>query len=129
LAYTYDPTGLKGSPLFRARYQLGDKGQLKDESGAQVWLSQDEELTALIDLFGYSEGVAQAADALAIQFAQEPTEYKDEQGVTVKWSDRIATWRALAAQLRAPTSVATATPTGGGYRSGVTRGPDMRGFR
>lgn len=128
MAAGYDPSGLKTSIVYQARFQLGDKGQLRDEAGDQVWLLQDEEIQSNLELFGYNEGVARVADALAVQYAQEPSEYQDEGGVKVKWADRIQTWRSLAALLRTP-SAATATPTGGGYLSRPSLGPYMGGFR
>lgn len=127
---TYDKTLLAAVPLYRARFQLGDKGDLRDpETNDQVWLVDDDEISALIAINGYAEGVAQCADALAVRFAQEPDEYTDEAGVKVKWSLKIATWQNTAKQLRAGVTKTATIPVGGRPVSGKTIGPDMTGVR
>jgi hypothetical protein len=128
MAADYDPTVLSVSAKDRARFQLGDRGTLRDESGDPIWLLQNEEIEGLIELHGYAEGVAQCADALAADFAQQPRVYADESGTRVDMSDRVATWLALAAQLRRTGKPDTA-PTGGAFMSAQTTGPSMEGWR
>jgi hypothetical protein len=128
MATTYVSADLKTSPKDRARFQLGDTGTMKDAEGVKTWLLQDEEVEAFIDLWGYSEGVAQCADALATRFAQEPEQYEDEAGVKVVWSSRIKTWQNLANQLRSGIAKTTAN-MGSPILSGRLSGPDMTGVR
>jgi len=54
----------------RARLALYDTGTLLDASGTPVWFFQDETLDQLLELYGYNEGLAQAAEALFMRFAQ-----------------------------------------------------------
>lgn len=100
MANSYDKATLSSDPVMRARYMLGDTGRLKDDAGATVWLLDQEEIDALITTFGFSEGVAQLADGLAVRFAQEPDKYADEGGVEIEWSSRINAWQSLANRLR-----------------------------
>lgn len=93
---TYDATLLATSELCRARFALGDASFALEADA----LLQDEEIEALITLFGYAEGVAQCCDALMSRFAQSPDEYKDEGGVDARWTERIKAWAALAKRLR-----------------------------
>jgi hypothetical protein len=127
LATTYDATALATSPKDRARDILGDKGDLiNPEDGSAIWLRTDEEIQALIDLFGFAEGVAQCAEALASRYAQEPDQYQDEAGMVVRWSFKVATWQALAARLRLTND---APPSYGAPVFAPTTGPCFKGFK
>lgn len=100
LHFTYNAEQLSTSALYRARFALGDKGQMTDDAGSVIWHLSDEEINSLIAQYGYAEGVAQLAEGLAVQFAQEPDQYDDEGGVKVRWGDRIKAWLELARSLR-----------------------------
>lgn len=90
--------------LDHVRLGLGDV----DASGP---LLDDETILAKVGLFGYVEGLAQLADALAVRVAQEPTAFGEgSAGLSVKWDERIAAWRQLARDCRAGL---VASPVGG----------------
>jgi hypothetical protein len=126
--YTYNGTGLTASPLYRARLLLGDRGLARDADNLPVWLLSDQEITSLTDMWGFAEGVAQCADALASQFAQEPDGYTDEGGVEVGWKARVKRWEDLAARLREG-GIQTQALAPGTPRLAVTTGPSMEGYR
>lgn len=128
MSNTYNFNQMGTMPLFKARRLLGDYGQLVNDAGAQVWLMQDEEINGFIgtdtnNLAQINEGIAQCADALASQFAQEPVQLKDETGTSVDWSERVRNWNRIADQLRkgimnAVSAVPVAVPL-----SAATSGP------
>ena len=98
MATNYSPA--LGTDRDRARFIVGDTGELLDSSGEQVWLLQDETIEALLSQFGYAEGVAQICEALISRFAQEPDQYEEEGGIQVRWSERIKAWKELARRMR-----------------------------
>jgi hypothetical protein len=121
MAFTYDKSQLDTSHLFRARFQLGDTDHTNP-------LVDDDEINALITVYGYAEGVAQVADGLVSKFAQEPDEYEDEGGVKVKWGQKIKVWQDLARRLR--DGIAKVDPSI--VRSpmiGTLTSPDLTGMR
>ena len=124
MAASFDPA--LGSATDEARYLLGDKGQLKTESGSPIYLLQDETIDAMIRRHGFAEGVARLADGLALEAAQLPTVYEESTGAKLDWSDRVAAWRDLAKRQRS-TSTGSRLASGP-YAGGMTKGPDMSGF-
>lgn len=123
---TYDSAQLGESELYRARFALGDSGFTTEDEA----LLQDEEIEALIEMYGYAEGVAQCCDALVTRFAQDPDEHEDEGKVRAKWTERIKAWKDLAKRLRAGT-VTTSTalvPTGFSAGGAITL-PSMTDYR
>lgn len=64
-------------------------------------LLQDETIVTKLSVFGYLEGLAQLADGLAVQAAQDPTRYAEGSvGLTAEWNERVAAWRKLADDCR-----------------------------
>lgn len=74
------------------RYALGD---IDPENP----LLQDETILAKLQAFGYGEALAQLAEGLASQFAQEPDSFTSD-GMRISWTERVANWRALAKSAR-----------------------------
>jgi hypothetical protein len=92
----------------RMRHRLGDVDMAAP-------LETDETYTAMLAHYqglGYDAGVAEAlaiatmAEALATRFAQKPGAVALPNGMNVQWSQRVATWLALAATLRRELGVA-----------------------
>ena len=96
-ANSFSPT--LTNPIDRARYALGDTGNL-DANGSPVWLIAQDTLQALLDANGYAEGVAEAADGLVARFSQDPDLYRQESGLQVEWKNRLQAWRDLATRMR-----------------------------
>lgn len=124
MATTYSPS----LPTLRdkARLSLGDTGELLDEAGAAVWFLPNETLDALIEDCGYNEGVARAADALAVRFSQDPDVYEEGKGARIEWKSRIVALRELSKQLR--TQQEAPVILGSAYNSGQLKGPDASGL-
>lgn len=101
----------------RMRDALGDRDV---PDGA---LRQDEEYVARLSLAG-SEALAtaQMAIGLASEFAQKPDSYSESGGISVRWSERIKTWLALADTLQK--ALATTAGAGGGVSGQMVRVPD-----
>jgi hypothetical protein len=78
----------------RMRYAVGDT----DVAAAP--LEQDETYDAVLALYGESLGTAVIAEALASRFAKEPDSISDDTG-SVRWSERVKTWIAVANRYRA----------------------------
>lgn len=99
--------------LDRMRYALGDVN-------VAAALEQDETYTANLSLHGETLGIAAMAEALAARFAQKPDTFGSA-GMNVSWRERVKTWLALAARLRAETAMAT---SGVAASFTATRGDD-----
>lgn len=127
MATTYDPTLIATSQLYQARDLIGDTGSLVDAAGNKVWLKTDEEINGWITAFGWAEGLAKVCDSLVSKVSQQPTEYKDEAGMDVKFTDRIAAWRGLAASLRSGINQSSKVVLTNATGDGMT-GPDMTGL-
>lgn len=82
------------------RLHLGDKHNLDVAGPVPNAMLQDEVIDANLQTFGYLETLARLADALATDAAQRPNEYREENGVQVKWSYRVMIWQQLAKQAR-----------------------------
>lgn len=93
---TYDPA--LPDALSRMRHALGDT------DGAAP-LEQDETYLATLSLHGEALGTAAMAEALAARFAQQP-DAVDVGGLSASWRERVRTWLALAARLRAEAGAA-----------------------
>ena len=129
MSQTYDPTHSSDGGLNEARFDLGDIGHIKDDTGAAVYLLQDAEITGKIATYGYNEGVAQCAESCVMRTAQEPDLYEDEQKTRVQWTKRQGAWEYLAARLRSRIGApATATLTPITVAAGVTAGPSNAGM-
>jgi hypothetical protein len=128
MAATYVVANLKTSAKDRARFTLADVGALTDDAGAAVWLLQDEEIQAYVDMYGFAEGVAQCAERLAALAAQEPTKFKDETGLEVDWGKRWESWMETARKLRSGVASVKGA-LGSTVASGRVVGPDMTGVR
>jgi len=94
MASTYNSSN-PSTPNDKARLLLGDTGV-----DGSVFLLTDEEIAAFVGSLPFNEGVAQLAMGLATRFAQYPDETTTPGGTKTKWSERIATWKALAKDLR-----------------------------
>lgn len=123
--FSYDPTlqGLKDE----ARMRIGDTGAIRDESGDSTWFVTDEAITATIEKYGFSEGVAILAESLAAEYAHQPDSYTDDAGTQIKWSSRIDALNHLAASMRSEASK-DIYASGGSYHVGQIRKPDTSGL-
>ena len=94
MSATFDPT----LPTQRdhIRLALGDKHADASAGDITEPLLQDETIDAKLAAWGYSEALAQLADALATEYAQRPDSYQEYQGLTMRWSERVSAWRELA---------------------------------
>lgn len=107
MAASYDPT--LPTALDRARFRLGDTTVDPEESAL---LPDATYLTLLTASATENEAIAQAADALASRYGQEPDQIGLGGEVTIRWGDRVKTWQALARVLRGvDTTAAAATGT------------------
>jgi hypothetical protein len=88
----YDSTSVSDRNL--ARGLIGDIDTTAE-------LRADSHYDAMITLYGLSGAVAFIASSLAAQYATKPTDVTLPNGLRVAWKDRIATWLALAATMRA----------------------------
>lgn len=133
---SYDETNISGPTRDRMRSRLGDTGVLKDpESDGRLWLLSDAELDAMTLAYKpeppatpvpgwWSLTVADAAESLAIRFAQSPEVYTDEGGARVEWRGRVQAWTALASRLRAEVDAKT-QGIGPTFAVGQMAGPDL----
>jgi hypothetical protein len=122
------------TPTDRMRAALGDRDTTNP-------LRQDEEYEANLALAG-DELLATAvmAEGLAAEFAQRVDAYSESGGISVRWSERVKTWLALAAAIRAglaaavdtsslATVSAVAVRANGGWTSEYVRGCSPWGGR
>ena len=101
MSWTYDPNLITETD--RVRFLLGDTLEADP-------LISDEELVALLSLAGgITEAAARAADALVNTFNRKAQEVTDDIGQRVKYGDRAAGYRQLAATLRSSTVVVSAS--------------------
>lgn len=82
------------SPLNRARRILGDTGV---DGGVE--LLTDDEINAELSELSFNPAVANLALGLASRFGQFPDEVDTAGATKMKWSERVKTWRELAARL------------------------------
>jgi hypothetical protein len=82
--------------LDKARALLGDT-----TNDAATELVTDDHIDAALALYAFAGGVAFLASELAARFAQKPGSVSLPGGLSVSWADRVKTWLALAAQMRA----------------------------
>jgi hypothetical protein len=97
---TYNPT--LASITDHIRLALGDT----DTTAA---LLADETIQAKLNAFGYQEALAQLAEALVAQFGQKPSEYSEDGGLRLKWTERISAWQKIADDARAGKIAAPST--------------------
>lgn len=76
----------------RMRHMLGDTDMAAP-------LREDETYEAILTAYGETMGTAVLAEALAVEYAQQPTSVSAS-GVSVAWPDRVKTWQELAKRLR-----------------------------
>ena len=100
MSWTYDPNLITETD--RVRLLIGDTLEADP-------LISDEEIGALLALAGSVEdAAARAADALVITFTRKAQEVSDDIGQRVKYGDRAAGYRQLAATLRSSTVTVSA---------------------
>lgn len=100
MAWTYDPNLITDTD--RVRFLPGDTLEADP-------LISDEEIGALLALAdGVEDAAARAADALVNTFNRKAQEVTDDIGQRVKYGDRAAGYRQLAATLRSSTVVVSA---------------------
>lgn len=92
----------------RMRFLLGD-------TDTSAPLLDDTTYDTLLSTVGETEGTAQAAEALASRYAQEPDQIGLGGDLQAQWRERVKTWLALAARLRG-TAQAAAQAAGWGTR-------------
>lgn len=80
----------------KARALLGDTS-----NDPATELVTDDHIDAALLLYSFNGGVAFLASELASRFAQKPGSVGLPGGLSVSWADRVKTWLALAAQMRA----------------------------
>lgn len=61
----------------------------------------DEEINAKISAYGFSEALAQCADAIATKLAQEPDSYSEDGGISISYKSRIDAMNKIAEKARA----------------------------
>ncbi len=133
---TFDPT--LPTQKDHIRVALGDRHN-DDAAGAVTDpLLTDAVINAKIDALGYLDALADLAEGLAAEKAQEPDEFQESSGgLKMKWSERVKYWLNLAdrcrkGQIKVPgvtrstqygiavrqtTAQATLTGPGSGFRS------------
>jgi hypothetical protein len=101
----------------RMRAALGDRDVPENA------LRQDEEFYAQLAISG-DEAVATAvmAEGLAAEYAQSPDSFSESGGISVRWSERVKTWLALAAGIR--TGLAAEAAASGAVSAQMVRVPD-----
>ena len=101
-----------GDPVSRVRAAIGDR-DVPDNA-----LRSDEEIDATIALSGGDELLATAilAEGLAAEYAQRVDAYSESGGISVRWSERVKTWLAIASAARSQ----SATGSGAGESGGVS---------
>lgn len=100
MATTYNPALSADGGLNEARFDLGDVGHIKSDTGSPIYILQDEEITARITKYGYREGVARAAESCITRSAQLPDVYEDDSQTRVEWKTRMDAWKSLIKRLR-----------------------------
>lgn len=87
MSFSFDPA--LGSWRDHLRLALGDTTQ------GQHFL-ENETYDAKLAAFGYSEALAQCAEALVSRFSQEPDRYAEGgSGLDLTWSSRLDGWKRL----------------------------------
>jgi len=114
MAFTYAAT--LATARDRVRHAVGD-------TDAANPLRQDETIDALLALHGEDGATAALAEALAAQFAQEPSSFGSD-GITVSWADRVKTWTALAGRIRQERTAAAGSGATAGVLGGRADGGD-----
>jgi len=109
------------------RLALGDFHSEEISTLVENPLLQDEVINAKLTAFGYAEALAQLAEALIAQHGQKPDQYSESGGVTIKWGERVASWKLIADNARAgkikvPSTTKIARP---GIAVGELRNPDV----
>lgn len=99
MAATYNPEALATDILSYARARFRDVGGYADGIVGRPLL-QDEEYYGFIERLGDREGLAQAAEALAAQYAQRVQRYGEAGGIDVTWPRRPEFYLSLAENIR-----------------------------
>lgn len=115
MAASYTPGA---SDKDRARLALGDTGP--------EFLLQDAEIADLQGLFGYVEGTAKAAEAIAAQFAARAQSVTDD-NEKLDFGDRQRRFLELADRIRSGPAPGQQARTG--VAGGFARSPDLSTYR
>lgn len=129
MAATFDPS--LAAPRDHIRLALGDKHDNATSGAVTAPLLQDEVIDAKLAAFSYAEALAQLAEALVTQFAQDPDKYAESGGLKLEWTERIRAWTELASRARAGLIVAPSTrrTSRGTGAVGVMAAPSLCGLR
>ncbi|MBS1716463.1 MAG: hypothetical protein JSS72_01875 [Armatimonadetes bacterium] len=93
-------------------------------------LLADETIDAKLAAVGYLEALAQLAEALAVEAAQDPSRYaEDSSGMNIQWGERVAAWRQLALDARAGRIASPSGEVVPPVVAGQLDGIDKRDFR
>jgi hypothetical protein len=92
MSATYDPS--LPSPKDHIRQLLGD-------TDTTTPILQDETIIAKLQAFGWGEALAQLAEGLISQYAQEPDTLEESGGMKQQWTARLSSWQALVVRARA----------------------------
>lgn len=98
----YDPDLL--TSLDKARALLGDTS-----NDPATELLTDDHIEAVLALYAtsFDSAVAFLADELVVTYAQQPDSVTLPSGLSVRWSERVKAWQALAARLRVNVTAAS----------------------
>ena len=109
MAATFDPA----LPTLKdhIRLTIGDRGP-------DTWLLTNETIQAKLDTLPYPEALAQLAEGLAAEFAQNPSSYSESGSMSISWGERVKTWLAIADRARSGKIKTPALST-----SRIPRGP------
>ena len=100
---SYDSSSTDDRDL--ARGLLGDIDEASE-------LRADAHYDAMLTLYGLNGAIAFIASSLAAEYARKPDRVTLPNGLSVSWSSRVATWKALATTFQAG-GLTPATLTGG----------------
>jgi len=105
---TFDNT--LATPLDRVRRNVGD-------TNTALPLREDEEILAVLTMYGGDEAAATAAVAsgLAVEYAQRPDSISDD-GTTITWRERVKAWVGIA-----ESNLSTSASSGGVWSEQLVR--------
>lgn len=97
------------------RWKLADTGaEIDEETNQPIWLRQDEEVSAVLVIYPDRRiAAAELAESIAAELSRRVDSYTSEDGMAVRWSERVKTLLAVAKQLRADVAAEAAAGAAG----------------